>query len=66
MERKRSMKKEKSAAILTIFDISKMTPKGREAIINWLKQQVNNIKKYHHVNGKEGFAHCYTARYLYK
>lgn len=60
------MAKEKSAAILTVYDISKMTPSGRKAIVQWLKNQINNIQKYHHVKGKEGFGHRYTARYLYK
>lgn len=58
--------KEKSAAILTVFDISGMTPKGRNSIIKWLKNQINNIQKYHHVKGKPGFGKRYTARYLYK
>jgi hypothetical protein len=57
------MKKEKSAAILTVHDISKMTPSGRKAIITWLRQQIENIQKYHK---KPGFASRYTARYLYK
>lgn len=57
------MTKEKSAAILTVFDISKMTAKGRRAIINWLNSQIRNIELYHK---KPGFASRYTARYLYK
>jgi hypothetical protein len=57
------MSKEKSAAILTVKDISKMTPKGRKDIIAWLKSQIENIQKYHK---KPGFASRYTARYLYK
>lgn len=56
------MSKGKSAAILTIFNISKMTPKGREDIINWLKQQIENIQKYHKT---PGFEKRYRARYLY-
>lgn len=60
------MKKEKSAAILTVYNISKMTSKGRKNIIDWLKNQIKNIQKYHHIKGKEGFAKKYTARYLYK
>lgn len=58
--------KEKSAAVLTVYDISKMTPTGRKAICDWLRQQISNINKYHHVKGKPGFAARYTARYLYK
>jgi len=57
----KNMKKEKSAAILTIKDISKMTPKGRKDIVNWLRQQISNIQKYHK---KPGFASRYTARYF--
>lgn len=53
----------KSAAILTVYDISNMSPKGRNAIIKWLKQQISNIEKYHKV---PGFSKRYTARYLYK
>jgi hypothetical protein len=60
------MKKEKSAAILTVYGISEMTPKGRKAIIDWLKHQISNIQKYHHVKGEAGFSKKYTARYLYK
>lgn len=56
------MKKEKSAAILTVFDISKMTAKGRKAILKWLQNQINDIEKYH---SKPGFASRYTARYIY-
>jgi predicted dithiol-disulfide oxidoreductase (DUF899 family) len=55
-------KKTKSAAILTVYDISKMTPKGRADIIAWLRLQVSYIKKYHK---KPGFAKRYTARYYY-
>ena len=54
--------KEKSAAILTVHKISEMTPKGRKAIIRWLKRQVENIEKHHK---DPGFASRYTARYLY-
>lgn len=55
--------KVKSAAILTVYDISKMTLKGRSSIIKWLKNQISNIQKYHK---KPGFASRYIARYLYK
>lgn len=58
-----SLGKEKSAAILTVFDISKMTSKRRLEIVKWLQEQILNIKKYHK---KPGFASRYTARYLYK
>lgn len=57
------MAKEKSAAILTVYDISDMSPKGRRDIINWLKKQISNIEKHHE---KPGFAKRYTARYIYK
>lgn len=54
--------KEKSAAILTVFNISEMTEKGRAAIIDWIRQQAIYIRKYHKT---PGFASRYTARYLY-
>ena len=57
------MKKEKSAAILTVHGISEMSPKGRKEIIKWLKNQIKNIEKYHK---DPGFAKRFTARYLYK
>ena len=57
------MTKEKSAAILTVKEISKMTAKGRKNIVTWLKSQIDNIEKYHK---NPGFASRYTARYLYK
>ena len=56
------MKKEKSAAILTVFDIGQMTDRGRKAVLTWLKNQIRNIEKYH---TKPGFASRYTARYIY-
>lgn len=52
----------KSAAILTIYDISNMTPKGRKAVLGWLKRQIKDIEKYHKV---PGFSKRFTARYLY-
>lgn len=54
--------KKKSAAILTVFNISKMTVKGRKAVLKWLHNQITDIEKYH---AKPGFASRYTARYLY-
>lgn len=53
----------KSAAVLTVFDISKMTDQGRRDIILWLRNQIKNIQKYHK---NPGFASRWTARYLYK
>ena len=59
--------KTKSAAILTIYRISDMSPNGRREIIKWLLTQIATIEKYHHVNGgKAGFPKRYTARYLYR
>ncbi len=58
-------KKEKSAAILTVYGISDMTSKGRRDVVKWLNNQIKNIQKYHHVKGEKGFAKRYTARYLY-
>ena len=51
--------KEKSAAVLTIRDASKMTPAGRRAVAAWLKRQSEFLAK----NGKD-FSGRFTARYL--
>lgn len=54
--------KEKSAVILTVFDISDMTTAGRRAIIKWIRSQADNIEQYHK---DPGFSKRYTARYIY-
>ncbi len=55
--------KKKSAAILTVYDISKMTNSGREDILKWLQTQIRYIRKYHK---NPGFASRFTARYIYE
>lgn len=55
------MKKETSAAILTIKEPAEMTPKGRKAIAEWLRQQAKDLIKY-----GDNYAKRFTARYLYK
>ncbi len=54
------MKKEKSAAILTVFNAPNMTPKGRRQIVAWLKRQTSFLEKY-----PDQLARRWTARYLY-
>jgi hypothetical protein len=55
------MKKDKSAAILTIFDAAKMSAKGRRQIAAWLKRQAAFLEKH----AKE-LAPRFRARYLYR
>lgn len=55
------MKAEKSAAIVTVKDASKMTPKGRRSIAAWLRMQADNLEKDGHL-----YATRFTGRYLYK
>jgi hypothetical protein len=56
-----SMKKEKSAAILTIKDSSDMTARGRKAIASWLRRQAAFFEKH----GTE-YSSTFRARYLYR
>lgn len=53
--------KEKSAAILTIFGVRKMTKEGRRDIANWLHRQAKFLQDY-----PNQYAPRFTARYLYK
>lgn len=53
--------KEKSAAILTIRDADKMTPRGRKQIAAWLRRQSEFLTKH----GKQ-YSGRFTARYLYR
>lgn len=57
----KNVKSEKSAAILTIFDVAKMTPAGRKNIAKWLIQQAEFVL----MDGKY-FTSRYTGRYIYK
>jgi hypothetical protein len=52
--------KESSAAILTIFDASNMTNKGRRDISTWLKKQAEYLTK-----EADQFSKRYTARFIY-
>lgn len=54
------MKKEESAAILTIKAASKMTPEGRKEIAAWLRHQAAMLVK----DGKNYSDTKFTARYL--
>ena len=54
------MANEQSAAILTIKDAARMTPKGRKEIAQWLRIQAKNVER----DGEE-YARRFTARYLY-
>lgn len=55
------MKKEKSAAILTIKEPGKMSRKGRAEIAAWLRRQANNLNNL----GDQYTDGRFTARYLY-
>ena len=52
---------DKSAAILTVKDAPKMTPRGRKQIATWLRRQAAFLES----DGKR-FASRFTARYLYR
>lgn len=54
-----SEKKEKAAAILTIRDASKMTPKGRKEIARWIRRQTKFFLK-----NPNQLASRFTARYI--
>lgn len=55
------MKKEKSAAIVTIKDASRMNKRGRKAIAAWLRRQATFLEAY----GPQ-LSTRFTARYLYR
>jgi hypothetical protein len=54
------MKKTKSAAVLTIFDPANFSPKGKRAIVKWLRYQATFLSR----NSRK-LAKRFTARYLY-
>lgn len=56
-----TQKVEKSAAILTIKDASKMTPKGRKKIAAWLRSRAVLLEKHGDLMTAR-----FTARYIYK
>lgn len=53
-------KKEKSAAVITIFDPADLSTKGRKDIARWMREQATFLEKYN----KE-MASRYRARYIY-
>ena len=55
------MRKEKSAAIVTIFKASDMTKRGRKQIADWLRKQAKTLEQ-----NADQLANRYTARYLYR
>ena len=55
------MKKEKTAAIVTINLANKMTPKGRKQIANWLRSRADLLVKHGDL-----MANRFTSRYIYK
>jgi hypothetical protein len=55
------MKKEKSAAIVTIKDAAKMSPRGRRQIAAWLRRQAGFLER-----NADQLASRFTARYLYR
>lgn len=54
-------KKHKSAAIVTIRDAGKMTPKGRRAVAKWLRQHAEMLTKH-----GRNYSKRFTGRYLYE
>jgi hypothetical protein len=53
--------KEKSAAVISIFAASEMTPKGRREIAAWLRRHADMLVK----EGKKYTSGRFTGRYLY-
>ena len=53
--------KEKSAAVVTVFDAAHMTKRGRKQIATWLRRQADMLEA-------EGgnYAGRFTVRYLYR
>jgi hypothetical protein len=54
------MKKERSAAILSIKDADKMSKKGRKAIAKWLQMHAQYLLQY-----GPNYAGRFRARYIY-
>lgn len=53
------MQSEKSAAVLTIKDAQRMTPKGRKDVAEWLREQARFLVEF----GTE-YAPRYRSRYM--
>lgn len=52
---------EKAAAVLTIHDAARMTPKVRASVVQWLTKQAILLDQH-----SEQLSKRYTARYLYR
>jgi hypothetical protein len=52
--------KQKSAAIITVFDPANMTVKGRKAVAAWMRKQASFVEMHPKQLSKR-----FTARYLY-
>jgi hypothetical protein len=57
-----SRKKEKSAAVVTVFGPGKMMPRGRRDIANWMIVTALRLIS----QGKNYTTGRFTARYLYR
>lgn len=53
-------KKEKTAAVVTVYDLNKMTVAGRKKIAKWLRSRANVVEKHGDLYAKR-----FTQRYLY-
>lgn len=61
MPTRRSRKRVKRAAILTVFRADEMTPRGRREVATWLRARAACLI----ANGKN-YTKRFTARYLYE
>lgn len=61
MATKKKAKREKSAAIVTIYDAPRMTAKGRRQVAAWLRRHADILVK----DGKDYTNGRFTGRYLY-
>lgn len=55
------MKKDKSAAVVTIKGAQRMTPKGRREIAAWLRMHASYLVQHGHE-----YSPRFTGRYLYR
>lgn len=55
------MRKEQSAAVVTIKDAARMTKRGKKAIADWLRRCAKFVEK-----DGEAFAGVCRMRYLYR
>ena len=54
--------KDKTAAIVTVFNLSDMTLAGRKKIAQWLRSRAKVVEQH----GDVQFAGRFTQRYLYR